>query len=130
MPYSPREIRTTRVYRLIQPPPYVVSFPSIAYEVRIRPVEGCPQIRLEAVAMCGFGSWTLCQSSERLAVLERAIYADGFPIIHPTVCSLIMDRLCGEGRAQRLSSMAAASGMSESLARSVATDTFSPQRTS
>lgn len=100
-----RELRHPRRYRLLAAPPFTVKFPSVTYRVAIVRVQGCPQWRLEAQAGIGRPDWTLCHAGEvpptPTAWLEREIYG-GFDVMHPTAASTIMERLCRDGRAERI----------------------------
>lgn len=100
--YTAREIRTPRHYRLKVVPPFNVSFPSVIYRVTVGPVAGAPVWKLEAEALDGSGSRTLCESGQSVENLEREIFRDGFALLHPTAGSGIMEKLCAEGRAVRV----------------------------
>ena len=100
--YTAREIRTPRHYRLKVAPPFNVSFPSVIYRVTVGPVAGAPVWKLEAEALDGSGSRTLCESGQSVENLEREIFRDGFALLHPTAGSGIMEKLCAEGRAVRV----------------------------
>ena len=103
MAYSTaREIRTPRRYRLKLAPPFNVSFPSVIYRVTVRPVAGAPVWKLEAEALDGSGSRILCESGPGVENLEREIFRAGFELLHPTAGSGIMEKLCAEGRAERI----------------------------
>lgn len=93
------EIHRARRYRLMAHPPFIVAFPSIRYRVAFQPIEGCPQAEL-----CAFGDgqqWSMHRTHG--TVLERDVFELGFDLMHPTVPSLIADRLCAMGCAVRLS---------------------------
>jgi hypothetical protein len=100
--YTARELRTPRSYRLKVAPPFNVNFPSVIYRVTVRPVAGAPVWKLEAEALDGSGSRILCESGPSASNLEREIFRAGFELLHPTAGSGIMEKLCAEGRAERI----------------------------
>lgn len=100
--YTAREIRTPRRYRLKVAPPFNVIFPSVNYRVTVGPVAGAPVWKLEAEALDRSGYLTLCESGQSVENLEREIYRAGFELLHPTAGSGIMEKLCAEGRAERV----------------------------
>ena len=97
----PRDLHSPRRFRLLAKVPLTVSFPSVAYRLDFEAVAGCPQWALRAESLAGVGSWVLCQSGdhERPVMLAAAVYENGFEVMHPTVPSTILERLCKEGRA-------------------------------
>ncbi len=111
--YTAREIRTPRRYRLKVAPPFNVSFPSVNYRVTVGAVAGAPVWKLEAEALDGSGSRILCESGQSVENLERDIYGAGFELLHPTAGSGILEKLCAEGRAERIER---ATGRTEDLA--------------
>lgn len=98
----PREIHHERRYRLLARPPFTVSFPSVTYELVCEPVCGAPQWRLEARSLTGRPWWTLIQTGEHRALLERAMFETGFELSHPTAATTILEQLVRDGRAERL----------------------------
>ena len=58
--------------------------------------------KLEAEAVDGSGSRTLCESGQSVENLEHAIFRAGFALLHPSAGSVIMAKLCAEGRADRV----------------------------
>jgi hypothetical protein len=98
----PRELRRPRFYRLLARPPFTVAFPSIVFCVEIRPVDGAPQHRLVAEQPGGGVRWTLAHGSDNLEIFERSLYETGFELMHPTAPSSVLEKLCSDGRAERI----------------------------
>lgn len=101
------DLRVERHFRLLAEPPFVVRFPSVTYRVHIKPVNGAPVGWLVAEATTGRPCWHLCHAGlastgDPMRLLKRDLYERGFAVMHPTACSLIMDRLCATGHAQSL----------------------------
>lgn len=91
-----KELHQPRHYRLLAAPPFVVVFPSVTYRIELCPVTGAPQAELRATSLTGRPEWSLCRGE----AVERYLYELGFELLHPTAASMILDRLCREGRAE------------------------------
>lgn len=90
-------------FRLLVRAPFTVVFPSVSYRVEIQPAIGAPQYWLVALPSIGGPAWVLFHAGNRVELLERELYENGFDVVTPTVPALILERLCCEGRAELLS---------------------------
>lgn len=96
-----RDLRSPRRYRLIARVPLTVAFPSVVYRLTFSKVNGPDVWELIAVPVGGDSHWVLTHTGSEQALAGQA-YTAGFAVLHPTVPSTIMERLCREGRAERL----------------------------
>jgi len=99
-----REVRSLRRYRLIVKVPITVAFPSVVYRLDFSKVTGPDVWELVAEPVGGRSHWLLAHTGDGKAPVRLAamVYEGGFDVLHTTVPSTILERLCRDRRAERL----------------------------
>lgn len=99
----PRELRHPRFYRLTAPLPLTVHFRSVIYRIEHHKLSGGGDTwSIVAASLCRTCYWELVRAaSYREHSLIRA-YVIGFDLLYPTGPATILERLCAEGRAERV----------------------------